>query len=256
VGMEDTVPPARKLEGRNAVVAALSQPEYIGNRPIFVTPNAIDTKWGPDDLRALADCGVGRTMVPKVRNVGDVDRVATLFDQLGCHPDLIPIIETPGGVADVDRIASHERVVAMSFGEGDLSAALGTKIYPSAPGVVNPILDYARAKVVIAAGTASKACYDAAFVNDIKNLDEFRARVVASAHIGFTGCDAIYPPFIEIINEAYSPTEEEISHAHEVLRAYAEAEEKGAPAVQLADGTVLLIHDRIKAQKILARARH
>lgn len=253
VDMEDAVPLARKLEGRQKVLEAIANREQFGHRIPIARPNHLSSPWGLDDIVGLARVGVETMMYPKVRSVGEVLEVQRILRENGADPDIIVVVETPQAVACVEDLAAMAKVVGLSFGEGDLSADLGIPIHLP-DGTLNPALLPPRMRTVLAAAAAEIACFDFAVMKDIKDSDEVRARAIQFAQMGVTTICTIYPPHVEIVNEVLTPTEDEVAAAREVVEALDKARAEGEPAVQLANGRTLLIHDYTKAQRILTRA--
>lgn len=254
VDMEDTVAQARKLEGRAAVIKAIENPDYFGDRIVITRPNDLTTEWGHDDTVALARAGAEHVILPMVRSVEDVLEYQRIFRDNGADPLLIPGIETPGSVAHIEGIVSIDRVAGVTFGEGDLTACMGLPIY-AGDGTLNPMILPSRARVFLAAAALDLAVLDIAFLKDLKDLDELRRRGEELRIMGATGLFAMYPPHVDVINDIFTPNDETIAEADAVVEAFEEAAAAGNPAVQLPDGRALLIHDYKKAKGILSRAR-
>lgn len=253
VDMEDSVPLGRKDEGREAVLAALQDRAFFGDRVVIARPNPLGTPWGYEDVVGLAGIGVECMMVPKVRSVGDVLEVRRLLRENGADPDLVLCIETPQAVACVEALAALPKVVAVVFGEGDLSADMGVAInLPD--GRVNPVLLPARSRTAVAAAAADIPLFDFAVLREIRDLDEYRSRVGELVAMGASAICTIYPPHVEIANELLTPSAEAVADARHVVERFDAARAAGAPAVQLEDGRTLLIHDQTKAVRILQRA--
>lgn len=253
VDMEDAVPPNRKDEGRAAVVRALEDLSFFGDRIVIARPNHLATPYGRADVIALAEVGVTTMMYPKVRSVGEVQQVQRLLRDHGADPDLILCIETPQAVAEVEALAALEKVVGLAFGEGDLSADMGITIHRP-DGSVNPTLLFARVRTILAAHAAEIAVFEAGFNKNIRDLDECRARCEELVSLGATGLIAIYPPHVDVHLAVFTPSADEVAKAEAVIAAMEGAVAAGNPAVQLDDGRTLLIHDYLKAQRVLARA--
>lgn len=250
--MEDAVPRTRKLEGRDAVIRAIGNQGQFDGRMVWARCNDLTTEWGHDDVVALGKAGVENMMIPKVSSAADVDEYRRILNDHGADPDLIACIETPAAVAHVEEIVAHEKVKAIAFGEGDLTALLGIQIYEP-DGSLNPVLAPARSRVYLAAAAHNVARFESAFVPDVKNLDDFRVRAETFARTAATGMVAIYPPHVQIVNEVFTPTAEQVEYSRKVVKAFDDAIAAGAPAVQLDNGKVLLIHDYSKAKQVLAR---
>lgn len=253
IDMEDTVAQARKLEGRAAVVRALGDRSYFGDRVLLSRPNGLDTEWGVDDTIALAQAGAENVILPMVQGPADVLEYQRIFHEHDADPNLLPACETPAAVAGVEAMAALDRVTGFAFGEGDLTASMGLQIFEP-DGTLNPLLPAARARVYLAAAGAGCAVFDIPFLHDLKDLDELRVRGAELVRMGATGLFALYPPHAEVINELYAIDPGDVEHAREIVGAFEKAAADGNPAVQLPNGKAVLIHDYKKAQGILARA--
>lgn len=254
IDMEDTVAQDRKLEGRAAVVKALGDPSFFGDRVLLSRPNGLDTSWGVDDTIALARAGAENVILPMVTGPADVLEYQRILHEHDADPNLVAGCETPAAVANVEAIVGLDRVVGLAFGEGDLTAAMGVPIFEP-DGAVNPIVMAARTRVYLAAAGAGCAMFDIPFLHDLKDLDELRRRGGELLRMGATGLFALYPPHAEVINELYTPDPTAVDHARMIVEVFEKAAADGNPAVQLPDGKAVLIHDYKKAQRLLARAR-
>ena len=81
-----------------------------------------------------------------------------------------------------------------------------------------------------------------------------RRRVEESRRIGFTAMSTFYPPHVDIINEVFSGTPDQVAKAEAIVEAYEVGLERGDPAVLSDEGEVLLVHDYEKAKRLLRRA--
>ena len=252
--LEDAVPVGGKEQARIKVVEFLSRPEYFDGRLTVPRANALDTPWGRDDIIALAVARTPIIMLPKVNRPSDIDDVLALFAEYGQRPDVLASIESARGVLDVEAILGHEAVVAATFGPGDLYVDAGMALYEP-DGSMNPGLLYPKVKTVLAGAASQVPVLSIAYMPDVKDADEVRRRVAAEKRLGFSGCCAFYPPHVELINAEFTPSPEVVQAAIEVVGAYEEAVAQGKPAVQLANGKVVLMHQYLEASKTISRAR-
>ena len=121
--LEDAVAIAEKRAGRDAVVAALSQPRRA---LIYIRVNAIDTEFCYGDLAAIVRPGLDGVILPKAEAANGLATVDWLLAQLerehALAPrsiDLIPIVETARGLIQIDSmLAAGTRVKRVAFGAG------------------------------------------------------------------------------------------------------------------------------------------
>jgi citrate lyase subunit beta/citryl-CoA lyase len=133
------------------------------------------------------------------------------------------------------------------MGTNDLVKELRAAIVPGRA----PLLPH-LATALLGAREAGKAIVDGVY-NDVKDLDGFRAECVQGQQLGFDGKTLIHPGQVEIANEVWAPTEDEIAQAKKVVEAFAEAERSGQGVV-VVDGRMVENLHRDIAQRVLATA--
>src|SRR5262249_35649020 len=132
--LEDAVRLEHKAEARARAAAWLRERDF-GERERIVRINPIESGFGAADLEATLGAGPDAYMIPKVRGPADLEQIDARLRALesACGraeggTALIPIAtETPEGVLAAREIARAPRVVALSWGGEDLSAALGAR---------------------------------------------------------------------------------------------------------------------------------
>ncbi|MGY8993463.1 MAG: hypothetical protein ACKVK8_04860, partial [Rhodospirillales bacterium] len=88
-------------------------------------------------------------------------------------------------------------------------------------------------------------------IADFTDLDGFRAMLMRSRRLGFCGGACIHPTQVAALNEAFTPTAEEIEHARGLLDIFDEALEKGLGAVTYR-GKMIDIPIVQKARRVIA----
>jgi citrate lyase subunit beta/citryl-CoA lyase len=168
-------------------------------------------------------------VIPKINSVAEVNEVSAALDAAGAPKEMMiwAMIETPTAIFDCREIAAHPRVPVLIMGTNDLAKELRAAQVPGrAP--LFPSLHMA----LLAAREAGKTILDGVY-NDIKNADGFREECVQGLQMGFDGKTLIHPDQVGIANDVWSPTEEEVAHAREVIAAFDEALAAGKGVVQL-----------------------
>jgi citrate lyase subunit beta/citryl-CoA lyase len=212
--------------------------------------NGVDTRWAYGDVIEVVTAAreaLDVIIVPKVRSARDVWWVDVLLTQveqtLGLTKKIAleVLIEETEGLENVGEIArASPRLEAIIFGAGDFSASQGARVDTN----FDPIVDYpgdmwhyARARIVVAARSAGVDAIDAPFPN-YRAPDAYRVAAQNAGAMGYVGKWAIHPSQVEIANEVFAPTEDEIEHARKVVAAYREAEAAGRGASGL-DGMLV-----------------
>jgi citrate lyase subunit beta/citryl-CoA lyase len=244
--LEDAVPPSEKSTARQTIKKALSSyPREGGTREICVRLNPIDSQFFDEDIFELKEGAlqVGAVVVPKC-DVKAAKEVRLQF------PDkrVIPLIETAQGFLELEDVVRCEGVSAVSYGAADFANSVGGSL---ASYLEN---DYVKTKIVIAAKAYGVDPIDNVFFN-LSDPEAFRRDALKSKNLGFVGKQVIHPSQVEIANEVFSPSVEEVQGARKIIEAYESASEgerkKGA---LLLDGRLVdAVHYR-NAKWILDRS--
>jgi citrate lyase subunit beta / citryl-CoA lyase len=262
--LEDACAPLAKEGARSTAVAALTGLDW-GRTVRAVRINGLETPWCHGDVIDVvtgARDALEVLIVPKVRSARDVWWVDVLLTQLEAklalerRIALEVLIEDAEGLANVVEIArASERLEAMIFGAGDLSASLHARV----DGNFEPVGEYpgdfwhfARAQVVTAARIAGIDAIDSPHPA-YRDLDGFRHSAVHASLLGFDGKWVIHPDQIAIANEVFSPTPEEVEEARATMEAYRKAEAEGVGAIGRDGRLVDAAHMRLAAN-VLFRA--
>ena len=246
--LEDAVAPAEKDAARILVRNTMRYLDFRGCGTI-VRINSIDTPYWQMDLDTVLPCQPNLILLPKTGSASDVlaaDAYMTaLEERLGLVPNtvgLMPLIETAMGVENAFSIASAtKRVKALFLGAEDLTADLQCKRTKEGREI-----EYARARLVVAARAAGVDVYDTPFT-DVNDDEGIWTDARLAKALGFTGKASISPRHVEVINSVFSPTEKEIDYAYEVLDAIETAKRQGKGAIAL--------HGKMIDAPIVARAQ-
>jgi citrate lyase subunit beta / citryl-CoA lyase len=246
--LEDAVAPDAKEMARANAVAAAGSGEYA-NRELTIRCNGLDTPWGSADLAAAARSGIAAIVVPKVSSVAYLDAVSGALDaaEAPAGVTIWAMIETPTAIFDVRLLAAHPRVSVLVIGTNDLARELRAKPLPSR----YPLLSH-LATAVAAAREAGKVILDGVY-NDVKDLEGFRSECTQGVELGFDGKTLIHPSQVDIANEIWAPTADEITYARRVIAAFDEAIAAGK-GVATVDGRMIENLHVANAQRVLAVA--
>jgi citrate lyase subunit beta/citryl-CoA lyase len=248
IDLEDAVAPEAKREARAAVAAAL--PGWRAGA-VAVRVNAPGTPWHDDDVRAIAAAPADTLslVVPKVESGSDLERVARLVEEHedGARPVRVEaLIETAAGLRHVDAIAGGSpRLDALILGYADLEASLGGHRSLDAWLPVQHAL-------VLAARVAGVQAVDGPYLA-VDTGPAFEAAAARAAELGFDGKWAIHPSQVDPLLSTFTPSEDELTRAHAILDAIADARRSGVGAVEL-DGQMLDEALAAQARRTLARA--
>lgn len=246
--LEDAVSPAEKDAARILVRNTMRYMDFKGCE-IIVRINSIDTTEWQKDIREILPCKPGLILLPKTGSAADVQTVDAFIteveQELGYEKNtvgLMPLIETALGVENAFAIASSSsRVQALFLGAEDLTADLHCKRTKEGREI-----EYARTRLVVAARAAGVEVYDTPFT-DVNDDEGILTDAMLAKALGFTGKASISPRHVEVINQVFSPTQQDVDYAYEVMDAIRLAKEQGKGAIAL--------HGKMIDAPIVARAQ-
>jgi citrate lyase subunit beta/citryl-CoA lyase len=246
--LEDAVAPDAKETARVAACVAAASGAY-GRRELTIRCNSLDTPWGSQDLAAIAVSTAAAVVVPKVNSVAYLDEVSQRLDNAGAPAAMSvwAMIETPTAVFDVRGIAAHPRVSVLVMGTNDLARELRAPLNAGRRAVLPHL-----ATALLAAREAGKAILDGVY-NDVKNLDGFVEECAQGVELGFDGKTLIHPAQVDIANQAWAPSPNDIEQARRIIAAFDEAVADGRGVVTV-DGRMIENLHVANAQHTLALA--
>lgn len=248
--LEDSVAPDDKATARANIINAIKDVDW-GTKTLSVRINGLDTPYWYRDVVELLEADTPRLdiiMIPKVGCAADiyaVDALVTAIETAKGRTKPIGfevIIESAAGIAHVEEIAAASpRMQAMSLGAADFAASMGMQttgiggtqeayymLHEGAKYWSDP-WHWAQTAIVAACRTHGVLPVDGPF-GDFSDDDGYRAQARRSATLGMVGKWAIHPKQIAVANEVFTPSEEAVSEAEEILAAMEKAKAEGAGA--------------------------
>ena len=258
--LEDGVPPDEKGAARALIAEALGRPIEPGTPVRFVRINAAGEGDSEADLAAVVRPGLGGLVLPKVQDAEEVSTVAAYLDdrEPGAGLDrgsvgLLVTIESPRSLFAALAIAdSSPRVVGLMFGAEDYSRGLGLPALREgeAAGLI-----HARSTIAAAARAAHVQAVDGVWPR-LDDEEGLLREAGLARRLGFSGKALVHPSQIDAVNDAFSPTREEIDDSERVAAAFDAAVAAGEGSVAL-DGRLIdrPIAERARATLRLAEER-
>lgn len=236
--LEDGVAASEKEDARCRVMKA-TETVSQGSCDVLVRINR-PWRMALKDLEATICPAVQALALPKVDSSEQVQILSEITSELESERGMavgatqfFVSIETVAGFMHMQAIAAaDERVVAIGLGAGDFSLCTG--LFPGPEELTYPNL-----KIVIAARAAG--CLPLGLlstIDDYTDLDRFRMLARRSRRLGLRGSACVHPQQVPILNEEFSPTEEELARARRVIAAFEEASATGAGAIEV-DGKMV-----------------
>lgn len=271
--LEDSVAPSDKDIARANVIEALNTVDW-GSKYMSVRINGLDTPyWYRDVVDVVEQAGdrLDQIMIPKVGCAADVyavDALVTAIERAKGRTTPISlevIIESSAGIAHVEEIAaSSPRLQAMSLGAADFAASMGMQTTGIGGTQENYYMlregekhwsdpwHWAQAAIVAACRTHGVLPVDGPF-GDFSDDDGFIAQAKRSATLGMVGKWAIHPKQIALANQVFTPSDEAVGEAREILAAMEQAKANGEGAT-VYKGRLVDIASIKQAEVIVAQA--
>ena len=241
--LEDSVAPLEKESARAKAVDAIKNQDWA-EKVLCVRINAWDTKWTYGDvIEIVGNAGerLEEVMLPKVQSAAEVVALDLLLTQVEAnaglpdhHIGIEAQIETARGLINVEEIcAASPRLETIILGPVDMSASMempslaGGLQIPAYPG---DYFHYVFVKILMAGRANGLQVIDGPYVK-VRDPDGFRDFAERTQILGYDGKWALHPDQVAILNEVFSPSQEQFDRACAILDAYREAtqtERKGA----------------------------
>ncbi len=222
-----------KERSRDNVVAAVIAGGY-GARETVVRVNDLDSIWGADDIKAVANIGADAILFPNMESSEDVLKALTMLDAAGgAHMPIMVMIESPIAVLNAKEIASaSDRISCIVMATTDLISQLHAHENHERSAILTSL------SLVILAARAFGRCVVDGIASDFKNMHAFEYACRLGRDMGFDGKSLIHPAQIAYSNDAFTPKASEVAHAREIIKALKEAKEAGRGTVVVNDRLV------------------
>ena len=242
--LEDSCPPGEKGAARTSIITSLQELDWQGKTLTL----RINDPAGPlalhDILEILPVIGakLESIVVPKVESAAQIHYLDHLLNALELEHGrdqpigLEPIIESARALRDADAIATASpRIQTLVFGVADYSASINMPlssisghgesdgVYPGDP------LHFVYSRLIMCGKAAGLQVIDAPFGN-FRNPEGLHTAALRSRALGFDGKWCIHPSQIDTVNSVFSPSEEEVERARNVISAH-ETARGGAAAI-------------------------
>jgi (3S)-malyl-CoA thioesterase len=248
--LEDAVAIDEKSNARDLVAQTLVTRDY-GARSLMVRINGFETDWAMDDLATICAVGPAAILLPKVNSAADIARLADYLDtQANCGGTRIwAMMETPLGILNAQQIAAASpRMQGMVLGTNDLAKDLGARQTDDRAAMLTSL-----SICLLAARAYGLVCVDGVY-NKFKDTDTLRIMCEQGRDLGMDGKSLIHPAQIEVANEVFAPSADDIELAHRQMAAFDEAEAKGL-GIAVLDGNIVENLHVETARVLLAKAK-
>jgi len=252
--MEDGVALNRKLEARATIAEALQTLDF-GRAERLARINAIGSGFEAEDLEAALSGHPDGIVIPKIESAGQIrwaSQVIASHEAYNGWPVggicLLVVVETARGIVNLAQIvAADPRLQAIIFGAEDFAGDIGATRTKEAWEVF-----YARSAVVTHAAAYDLQAIDMVFI-DFHDLDGLRREALEGRRLAFAGKQVIHPNQVAPVQEAFTPSDEAITYAQRVIRAFEENRQAGKGAFAL-DGKMIDAPILKAAERVIAQA--
>lgn len=252
--IEDSVQPSvNKQIARNSIKEWVGQGKF-SNHKVFPRVNDRESGHLLQDVYQLTIEGIDGFMYPKSKKGEDVYFFAKLLETIEYEKGIpvgtfkiIPLIETAAAVLNAQEICqASDRVVGIAYGCEDFISDLEGIHDAEHQSLFTP-----RAIIAMAARANNVIPIDTVHIN-VHDLDDLEINLKVAKNLGFEGMLVLNPKEIDLVHRYFSPTEEEVNSADEMLRLSMEAEKEGK-GVALMNGKFIGPPMVIAAKKTLKK---
>jgi citrate lyase subunit beta-like protein len=253
--MEDGVAITQKVEARAVIAQAMKELEF-GRSERCIRINSVGSGFEKYDLAAALATNPDAIVVPKVETAGQARAIGDyieMYERSARMPlrsvRMLVGVETAKGILNLKEIAEADRrLEAIIFGAEDYAASIGATRTREATEVL-----YARSAVITACAANDLQAIDMVYI-DFHDLEGLRLEAEQGSGWGFSGKQVIHPNQVPVVQEAFTPSVEEIDYARRVIETFEASQREGRGAYAL-DGKMIDMPLLKNARKVLERAR-
>ena len=247
--LEDAIAPDLKTQARDKACEAVRAGGY-GNRQVAIRINGFATPWGEDDLDAAVAVGPDAILVPKITRSEDIDILSqTIAAGSSGRTRLWVMIETPMAILNIASIAAASqtpgsRLSCFMIGTNDLEKETRARLRPG-----RAAMRAWLSQCVCAARAYGLSILDGVY-NDFADVEGFRAECDQGLELGMDGKSLIHPGQIEICNQVFSPTDEEVAWARRIVGEFDRPENISVNVMAIEGKMVERLHADLARQTI------
>lgn len=256
--LEDSVPASLKESSRDIVRKTLWELRTASSRVgLFARPNSLETGLAGADLEAVVRPELDGLFTPKIKDATDVLRWETLIDWFEARNgasglEMIVPVEMVDAITNCYEIAAASPRVAAMIGptseHADIARAVGYRQSPEGTETL-----YLRSRILLACRQFGLHPLTGLW-EDLANLDGLRSFVDYALQLGFRGQVVIHPSHVAVVNEVFTPSDEEVAYYKEMVATVEQAVAEGHGAVRFRGQHIDLAHAD-KARDWLSHAR-
>ena len=259
--LEDSVPLDSKAEARDAVAETVaSLRAEVPGIGLYIRLNSLDSHLTGEDLAVVTVAGLDGFVLPMLFGRDDIVRFDALVTDAEWRAGLplgglefIPALETAQSYAACEALITGSPRVATLFAgtarDADVARSVGFQFTPEGLETL-----YLRSKALLAVRAANLPFPLIGLWQDIHDLDGCRQFAIDNRRLGFRGQVLIHPSHAPVVNEVYTPSQEEVDFYQGMIDAFEEAEKAGIAALDYAGQHVDYAHIKT-AREVIEQSR-
>jgi len=246
IDLEDGTPPGDKASARERLGEAVSMLRATNLRGglLYIRVNEPASPHYLRDIAAACACDIDGLILPKLERIDQLFPIVHTIERLEAEVPGRRRIEIMGGIESmqgviraVELCAAHPRLRSVYFGAEDFASDIGARRTPAGDEVL-----YARSQVVLAARASGLVAIDQAVV-EIRDDQRCRDDAAKGRDLGYQGKICVVPRQVDLCNELFAPTPDEVAHARALISAYEDACARGLGTIdfkgKMIDGPLL-----------------
>src|SRR5262245_31602681 len=250
--LEDFTPPKLRPQAR-AIASDLYASWRAAGAVVAVRVNPLEQD-GIDDLAAVMRGRPDIVALPKVaepHHVVRLDAEVSRFEREYGIPEgstaLLPNIELARGLVQTGAIAAaSRRTIGCLIASEDLAADLGAE-----RGRDGLELAYCRQRFIVECRAAGVVAVDCPYTfSDVEGVER---ETRWARRLGYVAKSLVDPAHAAVVNGIFTPDENELRRAREIVSAFEAARERGGGRVEL-DGALVEMPAYSNAKRLIARA--
>ncbi|THZ06225.1 beta subunit of citrate lyase [Aureobasidium pullulans] len=260
--LEDSVTPGKKAEARSNLQSILSRERVAGIKEQAVRINSVDSGYALDDLtQVLKAPNLDALVIPKVNSASDLHFITDVIRHAlperhgpGAKSPirLIALIESARAVMDLSAICKASPYLSgLIFAAEDFALDLSITRTPD----LNEFL-YARSAIATAARAFSLPSTIDLVTTSFRGeqgQQVLKEESEGGKRMGYNGKQCIHPSQVELVQNIFSPSQEEVDYAVRVVIADEKADAQGRGAWTL-DGKMIDVPVVGKAKALVKKA--
>lgn len=224
--IEDSVQPIENKQVARDNIKKYAQEGKFDGKIVFPRVNDRESGHLLQDVYQLTVPGIDGFMYPKAKKGEDIYFFGKLLETIEYEKKIpkhtykiIALIETPGAVMNIQDIctACPERLVAVAFGCEDYMTELGGK-----HDIEGQSIFTARSMIAMGAKANNVTPIDTVHIR-VHDLEDLERNLIIGRNLGFEGMLVLNPKELPLVHQYYSPSEEEVAWANEMLQLSEEA---------------------------------